>query len=186
MNALCQSWQLAAVTAQQSGIEYPDVNGDRVIYTGCHSKLMKISSVAKPIDMYKAQARLDGTLYLSPVQLAGNGKMEFPDAELVSLAFRYKTTVFDADTADFRLKSFPTAENEKKSQSTFAFITHNYKSHIDFDKRKGNFLSNRQNMEKVEFPVNQYICFMDEFDWFMDNSELALTDSKSKMLTMTI
>nr|MBP6573114.1 hypothetical protein [Flavobacteriales bacterium] len=37
----------------------------------------------------------------------------------------------------------------------------------------GEFVSNGKNT-KVEFPVNQYMCFMDRFKWFMDQGDIEL------------
>ena len=169
MKAVAQNYELKE---QTGNIEYPDVIGQDVgILWKPASDIMKITSIDKQISMYKDRSKLTGTLYLTPEQLKGRGIMDFQNAEIESKVFKYKNTVFDADSADFRLKSYDLKE--------MAFVTHNYKSHIDFVNRKGNFISNGGG-SKVEFPVNQYICFMDEFEWSMDNDELALSDSKNR------
>ncbi|HEV7230597.1 MAG TPA: hypothetical protein VGO45_04670, partial [Bacteroidia bacterium] len=73
------------------------------------------------------------------------------------------------DTADFGLKS-----EEFKSLS---FETDNVKAHIDFDNRAGDFTSNGKG-SIVKFPVNQYICYMDNFKWFMDKESIEMNGAK--------
>ena len=169
MNAFAQNFELKAQTA---GVEYPHVNGDDVYLHWIPEKdLMKISSLEKPVSMFEDMSKIKGMLYLTPDNLKGSGKMMFKDAEMESKVYKYKNMSFDADSADFSMKSM--------DQKELSFVTHNYKSHVDFTKRLGNFISNGGG-SKVEFPVNQYICFMDEFEWYMDTEELALSDSKNR------
>jgi len=51
------------------------------------------------------------------------------------------------------------------------------KATIDFANRVGDFKSNGDDT-KVEFPVNEYICYMDQFKWFMDKNDIALETSR--------
>ena len=169
MNTLAQNYELKE---QTSNTEYPYVTGEDVkIHWMPYKDLMRVSSLQKTIAMYKDQTNLIGMLYLSPSGLRGRGKMDFHDAEIESRVYRYKNMTFDADTADFSMKAFGNKE--------ISFITHNYKARVDFNSRKGDFISNGGG-SKVEFPVNQYICFMDEFEWYMDTQELSLSDSKNR------
>lgn len=169
MNADVQYYEIAEV---KSGIEYPPVIGiDVYEHWVPYSDLMIVSKKEKPIAMYNEEAKLNGTIVLQPSGLTGNGTMVFNDAEMDAKLFKFKNRVFDSDTADFRLRSYDLSE--------LAFSTYNYKGHIDFDERKGEFKSNGGS-SKVEFPINQYICFMDEFDWFMDKEEIELANTKSQ------
>lgn len=163
MTALTQNF---VVNEQETGIEYPDVKGKDVAqFWKPYQDEMIVTKIDNPIDMYNAQSKLHGSLTLTPAELSGEGMMEFNDAEMDSRLYKFSHLTFDADTADFRLKTYDLSE--------LAFTTHNYRSHIDFVERKGEFKSNGGG-SKVEFPINRYICFMDEFDWYMDRDEIDL------------
>jgi len=169
MNAIVQQF---TITEQTSGVEYPPVTGEDVNERWFPYKdIMLVSKRTKPLAMYNEEAKLHGSLALSPTSLTGRGTMAFNDAEMDAKLFKFKNRTFDSDSADFRLKSYDLSE--------LAFSTYNYKAHIDFDKRKGEFKSNGGS-SKVEFPINMYICFMDEFDWFMDKEEIELANTSSE------
>jgi len=166
MNADVQNFTIAE---QKAGVEYPTTIGEDVYEHWIPYKdMMVVTKKVKPIAMYDLIAKLNGTLTLTPKALFGKGTMVFNDAEMDAKLFKYKNRTFDSDTADFRLKSYDLSE--------LAFSTYNYKAHIDFDKRKGEFKANGGS-SKVEFPINMYICFMDEFDWFMDKAEIDLAST---------
>jgi hypothetical protein len=174
--------QLYTIAEQKEGVEYPTVVGEDVYeHWMPYNDIMTVTKKQKPIAMYDNGAKLHGSLTLTPSSLTGKGTMAFNDAEMDAKLFKFKNRTFDSDTADFRLKTYDLSE--------LAFSTYNYKAHIDFDKRKGEFKSNGGS-SKVEFPINLYICFMDEFDWFMDKEEIELanttTDNSKKMENLGI
>ena len=167
MNAKVQKY---TITEQKSGIEYPTVVGENVYERWKpYEDVMFVSDIDKPIAMYDLNARIHGGLALTPKGLTGHGTIKFNNAELDAKLFKFKNRVFDADTSDFRLKSYDLSE--------LAFSTYNYKAHVDFDKKMGEFKSNGGG-SKVEFPINMYICFMDEFDWYMDKEEIDVANSQ--------
>jgi hypothetical protein len=92
--------------------------------------------------------------------------MSFAGSELEAKLFKYKSDIVDSDTSDFRLNSDNTA--------ALAFTTNNVNSHIDFVNRLGEFKSNGGG-SYVSFPLNQYICYIDKFKWFMDKKEVELS-----------
>jgi len=167
MNALAKSF---AVKEQTSFVQYPEVTAEDVkIHWLPYQDMMKVTNTTKPIAMYKGQANISGSLFLSPAQLAGTGRMDFNNAIMDAQLYKFKQHEFDSDTADFRLKAY--------DLNDFALTTRNYKSYIDFNERKGEFKSNGGG-SLVVFPVNQYICFMDEFEWFMDREEIAFQNKE--------
>jgi len=119
--------------------------------------------------MFKGQTHFHGRLDLTPQLLSGDGKIDFGNAEMTAPLMKFKQNKFDSDTANFALKS-----EEFKSLS---FETDNVKAHIDFDARSGDFTSNGKG-SIVKFPVNQYICYMDNFKWFMDKESIELNGAK--------
>lgn len=159
------------VNTEQSGkVEFPKAKAEIVDIAFYPKKdLLKASSVGKPIDFFEQEADLTGTLALQPQGMSGKGKMKFVGAELESLNFNYKRRKILADTSDFRI-------NRTESEG-LAFKTNNVSSDVDFDQRIGLFKSNDKET-KLEFPENQYICFMDQFKWFMDKSEVEMSSQR--------
>jgi len=171
MNGLAQSF--AVKEDKQGRIEFPQVDGQGVyIHWRPYKDEMQIFSKAKPFSFYNGQATFAGRFELTPMLLSGKGLVSFQKAELEANCFRFKKTVFDSDTADFRLQAV--------DEAALAFSTNNVNAHVDFGLREGQFKTNGKG-SIVKFPVNQYICFMESFKWFMDRSAIALgSGEKSK------
>ncbi|MCH2214674.1 MAG: hypothetical protein MK086_05835 [Flavobacteriales bacterium] len=154
-----------------SGQEIPEANATEVdlTYLPLADKL-STEVIKEPINMFDGQAMAKkGVLDLTPKGMTGRGIVEFSGAELESDSIVYNYQTFDADTADFRLLAL--------SEANLAFKTNNVNAHIDFENRVGEFKSNDEETT-VEFPVNEYICFMDEFKWFMDKNDISLETSR--------
>ncbi|MCB0805286.1 MAG: hypothetical protein KDC05_05765 [Bacteroidales bacterium] len=163
------------IDEQLTPVEYPQVSAINVFqHWRPYEDYMTVKYTDIPIDMFNQQSHLLGKLVLSPASLRGAGLMSFEDAEMRSKMYNFKQHEIFADSADFSLKSAEYIQS--------AFATNNYKSHIDFNERMGNFVSNG-GASFVEFPINQYICLIDEFDWFMDSYEIAIgsTDREAEM-----
>ncbi|MDD5571165.1 MAG: hypothetical protein PHD97_08415 [Bacteroidales bacterium] len=168
-NALLDSFD---VKEQLGKVEFPQVKGEDVLMHWMpYEDIMQIYKKRKPLEFYAGQAKMHGRIDLTPLGLSGDGTMEFSNAEIKSRNFKYQQITFDADSSDFQMKSY--------GQNDLSFVTINYKAHIDLKERKGEFESNSETASKVEFPVNQYISFMDEFTWYMEKEEIELT-SKEK------
>lgn len=169
MNAVVQSYEIA----QQTGkVEFPPVKAENV-YTHWMPKrdVMSTSKIDRNMSFYDGQAEMAGTVHLRPEGLSGNGTMSFAKSELTSNLMKYRNKGFDADTASFRMAS--------EEMSELAFATDNVKANIDFEKRVGDFKSNGGGTY-VKFPVNQYISFMDQFKWFMDQGAIELSAEGKK------
>lgn len=164
MNAIVQTYD---VRGQAGSPEFPAVKA-RNVYTHWLPKkdVMNTSKIDKALAFYDGQAEMNGTVYLSPGGLTGRGRMDFAKSELESNLMKFSNSYFDADTADFRLLSLNMGE--------MAFATNNVNARIDFKARTGDFKSNGGG-SLVQFPVNQYICFMDQFKWFMDKGDIELS-----------
>lgn len=189
MNANVKTYDISEMA---TGKEYPQVHADSAyqhwrpykdvmvvrndVFQDNEYEMRKMKQPRRtvPIDMFHKKAKFVGITYLTPKQLSGNGTMYFFDAELMSRNFKYKHHEFMADTADFKLKSLDLQE--------YALLTNNYNSHIDLQKMHGKFKSNG-GVAKIEFPINQYISYMDEFDWFINEKDVALRNTKAKLLS---
>ncbi|MBL0103820.1 MAG: hypothetical protein IPP51_08730 [Bacteroidetes bacterium] len=155
-----------------AGVEFPAVVGEDVyVHWEPANDIMFINERQKDLTMYDGQSKMKGDLQLKPTGMTGSGMMSFAASELEANLFKYKMNVFDADTSDFRLASDNTA--------ALAFSTKNVNSHIDFSKRVGEFKSNGGG-SFVSFPLNQYICYIDQFKWFMDQAEIELSSDKNQ------
>lgn len=130
-----------------------------------------IAGVMKsPISLFEEQAMATkGYVELNPNGLTGFGIVEFSGAELESNLITYNQNTFSSDTAEFRLLAM--------TDANMAFKTDNVNAFINFDERVGEFKSNGDETI-VEFPVNQYLCYMDEFKWYMDDDNVEMQTSR--------
>ena len=131
--------------------------------------VLKATTVEEDIALFQNEANLQGSLFLKPKGMTGQGDISFDDATLTSDLFDFTQRKIFSDKSAFKL----TQENE----SVLAFSTDNVNAEIDFDERIGKFQSNKGET-KIELPANQYICYMDEFKWFMDKDEMELSSSR--------
>lgn len=158
------------VDKQSKGVEFASVEGKNIyIHWEPYKDQMLATNTTQPFDMYDKQSTYTGTLKITPEGLSGWGKLEFANAQLFSNTFSFKHHTVDADTSNFNLKTV--------DYNDFSFKTNNVKAHIDFNERKGEFQSNGE-ASFVEFPQNKYICYMDQFTWYMDKEEIEMSASK--------
>ena len=158
------------VKKQIKGVEFPSVEGKNIyVHWEPYEDQLFASNEKAPMDMFDNQAIINGTLQLEPVGLGGSGKMDFAGSELFSNQFKFKEHEIDADTSSFNLKEIET--------EGLAFSTKDVKAHVDFNERKAEFKSNGE-ASFIELPSNQYICFMDQFTWYMDKAEIEMSASK--------
>ncbi len=174
MKAFVKSFIATEVLA---AIEYPAVKADSVqeFWLPQRDSLL-ISSIKKEMNMYNDQSRFAGQLALTPSGMTGEGTVKIRDAEMDSRRFKFNRRAFDANIANFRIKSYDLAD--------LTISTRNYQTHFDFDMRRGEFKSN-VGISKVEFPVNKYTCSMDRFDWLIDNEEIALFNDRKQQKART-
>jgi len=158
-------------TSVSSGTELPEANATEVDLTYLPSfDKLTAQVLNEPINMFDGQAMAkEGLVELTPRGLTGKGILEFSGAELESDSIVYNYQTFNADTADFRLLAM--------SEANLAFKTNNVSANVDFENRIGEFKSNDEETT-VEFPVNEYICFMDQFKWYMDKNDISLETSR--------
>jgi len=165
VEALAQSHVLAEV---KTGTEFPPVQGDSVnINWKPQEDVFYTTAVTNnSLAFYDMRSYFRGTTALRPNGLSGNGVFIFEKANLASKNMIFQNTVFDADTADFELL--------EENNSGFALNTANVKAHVDYKGRFAEFKPNGED-DPIFFPTNQYLCFMEEFKWYMDNGMIDLT-----------
>ncbi|MEQ8324538.1 MAG: hypothetical protein RH916_07660 [Vicingaceae bacterium] len=155
------------VAQQKEGVEYPNVTAeDLLIQWKPMGDVLYATKIEKPLVFYDSISEFHGKTTLRPSGLTGNGLFKFEKAELESHKISFLSRTFDSDTADFRLL-------EGDASDRLSFSTTNVNAHVDFDERFGEFKSNGGG-SYINFPINQYICFMEEFKWFMDTEDIEL------------
>jgi hypothetical protein len=127
-----------------------------------------------PFDMYGGIAKHKGSTTLRSDGMTGSGVISFYKADLKSRNLMFSERFFDADTCDFEIQS--------GAASDIGIATVNFKSHVDFDTKVAEFKSNGGG-SYVKFPSNQYMCYMDQFKWFMEKDNLELSADKRSTVT---
>ncbi len=167
------------------GISVPDVVCDAAMVTYVpKQQILKAKSEKAPLLFFNKEATMNGFTYLTPKGMTGKGLMYFKDAELGSRNFSYERWLILADTSDFNLQSKGVGDEvvDGGEKNPLSFNTKNVQARVDFEARKGEFKSNAGE-SKVEFPKNQYICFMDMFTWYMDQDEMELSKTDIEINT---
>jgi hypothetical protein len=154
------------IMKQLTDVQYPMVTStmnDLIWYP--YRDTMLIEEGTSPFVILNDSTSFSGTLALTPDGLSGDGRMELTNSILNSENFSYTANVFDADTAEFRLKSVNT--------DGYTLITDNINAHVDFENRSGLFRTN-EDFSLVEFPENKYVSRLDLFRWDMERTELEM------------
>lgn len=154
------------ISPQVAKVEYPTVEGDTVAQQWYpYRDTMHVRTILYPFKMYDKKALMFGDLYYSSKGLSGAGLATFESVELASQSFRFKQHTLDADTLDFKLLTVGT--------KALAVSAEKYRTHVDFESRTVEFKTNRKG-STVSFPYNDFECFMDNVDWYMDKGEMRL------------
>ena len=150
--------------------EFPMVDGkDVYVEWFAYQDSLTTESVENPLKLYNDSTLLYGATVLQPTGMTGWGMIDLVTAELIAEKYRFYENTFESDTASFNLKT--------QGAEDFDFKTNDVSATIDYIGRKGVFKSNGE-ASFVEFPKNQYICFMDQFTWYMDKEILEMSASE--------
>lgn len=118
-----------------------------------------------PFYVFEEKHSFEGTLELAPKALSGNGKHTWNEAEFLSKRMVYGPHKIDADTSEIRIYSM--------NLEVFAFQSSNLWANIDFDKRKGHFISNGRD-DMTYLPFNQYGTVLSDYTWKMDEKRMEM------------
>jgi hypothetical protein len=172
MNAIAQNYN---VEASPVAVEFPSVEGlDVMTRWFPEDDVMIHRERSQPIAMYDMESFMHGQTMIKPDGLSGNGVFEFEKAEVESNLITFQFKEFMSDTADFRLKDV-----DGEDDNALAFSTVNVNAYVTFGERFGKFRSNGGG-SFINFDPMQYICFMEEFKWFMDNDDIELSAGQAK------
>lgn len=157
---------------QESG--YPDIRNGRTIerwYPYQDSMQVAQMKDGRPFRMYHDDALLYGYVALRPTGASAAGKAQIKEGTLQSNHFTLATSEMDSRVSSFQLRS--TVYN------SIAFEATNMKSHVDYTKRRADFLANEA-IGRTQLPLLRYIAEVDKFSWEMDKKQLDLINSKSE------
>ncbi|MBI2258426.1 MAG: hypothetical protein HYU67_05960 [Flavobacteriia bacterium] len=163
----------------EGGTEFPDIQGQDVYITLVpKNDVLKVKTdINREMTMFNKECRIKGTVYIQPFGASGNGVTTFTDANLGSKKLKFTRWEINSDTANFNVKNNFVVDDE----DPLSLKTENLQAHVSFKKRKGEFKSN-SGSSRVEFPVNQYLCKIDFFTWFMDKEELELSTNADRSI----
>jgi len=151
-------------------VEYADVSVGKAYQSWYpDSNLMLVEMLDDAFHLYDSAATLRGSISLTPEALNGTGDFTFERAVIESENFVFGHHSMWADTSDFSLYTDTTF-------STLAFYTNDYRTDLDFDQRKGKFISTGVS-SLVDIPFNRFICYMDEIEWEMDLQSMHLKNN---------
>ena len=166
------------VDEQESGVEYPPVKGEKTKMRWLpKDDRMYATTTQDGMAFYDGRSFFEGTTTYGPDEMRGDGIFHFERADLISNQFVFKFTTFDADTSDFRLGS--------DQAGAFSLKTDDVNAHVDYKGRFAKFKANGK-ASPIEFPINEYLCYMDEFKWYMDNGAIDLTSTSSKAIAADV
>jgi hypothetical protein len=158
------------INKQLDSVEYAEVSAGNIRQKWLpDTNIMILSMIDEPFTMYDSTARFEGNLQLSPEELVGEGSFVFERAVINSEDFIFGHHSMGADTSDFKLYT-------DTSFTEIAFLTEDYRTSLDFEQRKGNFLSTGVS-SLIDIPFNKFICSMDEIEWEMDEQIMRLQNN---------
>ncbi len=161
------------VDKQTDGVEYPDVAGKYTeIKYKPYKEELRSKTTEETFTMYNNEANLTGALYITKQGASGNGTFYMDNANIVAPTMTFASTSMVADSSDFNLAL---SENTQD----VSFNTTNLISNIDFETRKGTFVS-KEGGSLVNFTHNKYISYISEFSWDMDLNDIYMGSSGSE------
>ncbi len=130
----------------------------------------------KEFKMYGARSYHSGELALTSEGLYGAGKSRMDNADIISNGFNFKNQSFSSDTTNFKLY-YP-------ERPTLSLATTMNSGSVDFLNKQGVFGIPGES-QRIELPHSKYVCYMDQIEWSMEESELKLTNSLVKMAELS-
>ena len=168
------------VDRQKNGVQYPPAKAQKTDMRWLPKKdVMYATTTESPMVLYDERDNFEGTSACGINEMRADGIYHFSRADLFSNQMVFKYNTFDADTSDFQLK------NDNAEDEEFALETKNVKAHADYTERSVSFKANGKK-EPIFFPVNKYLCYMDEFKWYMDNGVIELSSSSSTQVAADV
>ena len=157
-----------------TGVRYPVVHSEQAMISYQPRKaLMKVSSYGQnPLQMFKENVAMNGTILLDKKGMTGIGIIEFKEASLNSKEYVFTNEDILSENSSFSLRN----RFSQYGENPLAIQSDEMKTNISFKSRIGEFSSN--GTKRIMFPANSYYCQMDKFTWFMDGESLDFQKNK--------
>ena len=150
--------------------DVPDAHAKSgVIHFDPKAEQMKVTTEIDPVELYNGESRLSGVLAIDVSGLHGSGHLDLAKAGLDANEFSFKRIKATTQHAAFELYG--------RSASLSAFETSDVQGEVNFNERRGEFIPN-SGETAIELPIQQYLCYMDRFRWFMDDDEIDLLSDR--------
>ena len=133
------------------------------------AEVLEVTTKVKPVELYNGEGALSGTLAIDATGLNGTGYLDLAKAGLEARDFSFQYTKATTAHASFELYG--------RHASLSAFETDDVQGELDFEERTGEFIPN-SGETAIELPIQQYLCYMDRFRWFMDDDEIDLISER--------
>ncbi len=171
MNSYANKMEMSKQLGDSVTTKYPQALSDSVyVHWLPKHEQMCVNTLKTPIKVFEEKALFSGKFELKPKKLTGKGLLTFIDANLKSDSYTFFDESFTADTSDFKLQ--PVLGQESP------FLTYNVNADVNFDNKLGIFKSNGKK-SYIDFPVNQYKCFMNYFSWHMGIDQIDIGTMQS-------
>lgn len=152
------------IDPQNIGTEYPPVTAENIyVHWEPYKDAMQVNSGETPFAVFN-ETSLNGSLLVSNTGVTGAGNMTYKISEMQSDEYTFLHHELKSENMNFSLKD--------KVMDDYFIQSVNYKAHIDFEKRTGNFISNGD-ISTISFPINMFYTRSKEFDWLIDDEKLA-------------
>jgi len=153
---------------------FPDIRNSRAMQRWYpYDDSMRVAQLSNgpQFKMYHNDALLDGHVVLKPEGAMASGIVTIDDGTLESLRFVLQPKEMSSNVTAFTLHS--------NVYNNTAFYATNMKSHVDYTKRRADFVANAE-LERTQLPILNYAAYVDKFSWEIDKKELDLINSKSE------
>ncbi|MCL2682412.1 MAG: hypothetical protein FWE63_02850 [Bacteroidales bacterium] len=168
--------KLFDVEAQSIGPEFAETKAKTSkLHWQPYSNFFSVTNKTDGFSVFDDEILFYGELVLSDTGMIGEGKAIFKNkSEMSSQKFVFKDQNLFSDSIAFGIKSKDGKQNAIQSE--------NYNVHVDFDRQKGYFANNDSNVF-INFPINRYLCYMNELEWDIKENLVYLRNSQKSSYT---
>lgn len=153
---------------------FPDVHNSRAMQRWYpYADSMRVAQLLNgpQFKMYHNDALLAGHLVLKPGGATATGTITIKEGTFESPLFALQPKEMRSNVTAFTLRS--------DVYNNIAFYATDMKSHVDYTKRRADFVSNAP-LGRTQLPLLLMAAYVDKFSWEMDRKELDLINSKSE------
>lgn len=157
------------VRQRTTGNQFPYIQSkNNIVHWTPESNQMSVRQKDTPFTIHNQNTTLRGNISISPSGVTGSGNLTFSDANINAGKFVFTANESITDSANFAIRLPAQSEN--------SFRGNNFKIKVNHSSGQGEFLSN-EGLNRVEFPINRYVGFVEKMDWSISENLLRLYSS---------